>query len=54
MCPPEKEPLRELVKDLDRLLDWQLPEEIHEKIWTLIGDVQDYRRKKDRGEAKLE
>jgi len=41
----EQHPLRYLVKELDRLLDvCDLPEEIKEAIWTLLTDVNEYRR----------
>jgi len=43
----DREPIRELVKELDRLLDTQPDPEVRDMIWELMMDVQEYRRKKD-------
>jgi len=46
MPAPEKDPLIELVKELDRLHDLEIDDAVRDMIWTLISEVDEYRRKK--------
>jgi hypothetical protein len=41
----EDPPVLEVVKELDRLLELKIPQEVKEMIWSLMADVQDYRRR---------
>lgn len=47
-----EDPLRHLVKELDRLLDLPVNEEVREMLWALLSDVNEYRRKKSQSEGQ--
>jgi hypothetical protein len=45
-CPrPRRNPCASWSRNWTGLVDWELPEEIHEAIWTLLMDVQEFRRR---------